>query len=37
MIQLADGGAFLLHGTELVTDPAQIKALGLDQEQTDFP
>lgn len=33
MIQLADGGAFLLHGTELVTDPAQIKALGLDQEQ----
>ena len=33
MIQLADGGAFLLHGTELVTDPAQIKALGLNQEQ----
>ncbi len=33
MIQLADGGAFLLHGTELVTNPAQIKALGLDQEQ----
>ena len=33
MIQLADGGAFLLHGTELVTDPAQIRALGLDQEQ----
>ena len=33
MIQLADGGAFLLHGTELVTDPAQIKALGLDQKQ----
>ncbi len=33
MIQLADGGAYLLHGTELVTDPAQVKALGLDQEQ----
>jgi len=33
MVQLAEGGAFLLHGSELVTDSAEIKARGLSREE----